>query len=62
MAIKPLAVNLREAHQTLGIGRDKMLELIHEGKVRHVRVGRRIVIPVSALQDFLDGRVEQEAQ
>lgn len=61
MTIEPLAVNLREGAKTLGIGRDSMLELIHSGRVRHVRVGKRIVIPVTALQAFLEGR-EQEGR
>ena len=52
------AYNVKEAAKALSLGRNKTLELIHAGKIRHVRVGTRILIPRGALDDFL----EREAQ
>lgn len=49
-----LAVGVDEAMQIIGLGRNTVLELVHSGQLRHVRVGRRIVIPVSALKEYLD--------
>ena len=49
-----LGLSIQEAAHLLGLGRNKFLDLIHAGKVRYVRVGRRIIVPRQALEDFLD--------
>jgi excisionase family DNA binding protein len=51
---EPLTVSVRQAAARLGFGRDSMYELVRTGRVRSVRVGRRIVIPVAELQAFLE--------
>lgn len=40
----------------LGIGRNSTYELIRSGKLRSIRVGRKILIPASAIYDFLNGQ------
>lgn len=55
-----LAYNLKEAAAALALGRNKTLELIHTGKLRHVRVGRRLIVPRKALEEFLDNASEGE--
>jgi excisionase family DNA binding protein len=44
---------LETAH-AIGLGRNKTLELIHSGRLRHVRVGRRIIVPRTAVAAFLE--------
>lgn len=42
----------------LGIGRNGIYELIRSGRLRSIRVGRKILIPVVAVEDFLNGKVQ----
>lgn len=39
----------------LGIGRNYVYELIRTGQLRSIRVGRKILIPLAAIDDFLNG-------
>lgn len=49
-----LAMGVSEAAAALGISRRLLQLLVHEGRVPHVRLGRRVVFPVTALQAWLD--------
>ena len=42
-----------QAKEILQIGRDKMYELINSGAIRTVKIGRKYLIPKSALLQFL---------
>ncbi len=48
----------REAAATLGIGRDATYRLIREGRLPAIAVGRRILIPVSALASWVERELE----
>jgi excisionase family DNA binding protein len=50
---EPLLVSPRMAAPILGIGRDAVYELVREGRLRAVRLGRKILIPVSELEAFV---------
>lgn len=54
---EPLLLGVRDAARRLGIGRDVCYQLVREGRLRAVRVGRRILIPRAELERF----VEREA-
>lgn len=41
-----------EAAEALGIGRSTAFELVASGALASVRVGRRRLVPVSALREF----------
>jgi excisionase family DNA binding protein len=45
-----------EAAELLGIGRSTVYELIHRGELRGTRVGRRVFLTASALEDVLGER------
>lgn len=47
------AISVEEAAIQLGIGRSLAYQLVGEGKLRCVRAGNRILIPISALDEFL---------
>ncbi|HHV63232.1 MAG TPA: helix-turn-helix domain-containing protein [Firmicutes bacterium] len=51
--LKPLAYSPEELVQVLGLGRTKIYEAIRAGKLKAVRIGRRIVIPIEAVEEFL---------
>lgn len=42
-----------EAAQLLGIGRTKMFELIAEGQIETVQIGRARRVPTQALEDYV---------
>lgn len=49
-----LALTVEEAGEVLRLSRCTVLELIGDCKIRVVRVGRRIIIPTRAVEEFLD--------
>lgn len=49
-----LAVTVREMGQMLGIGKCKAYELAARADFPAIRVGNRIVIPVKALENWLE--------
>lgn len=44
---------VEEMAKVLGLGRSAAYEAIQEGRVPHLRIGRRIVVPVAALEKML---------
>lgn len=50
-----IALSVEEARQELGLSRTLMYQAVKEGIIEHVRVGRRILIPVRSLEKFLNG-------
>jgi excisionase family DNA binding protein len=55
-AFRPLAVRIREACRLTGIGRSKLYELIAAGEIEVIKVGAITLIPVSALERFIQQR------
>jgi|GEM_PF-1473236 len=49
-----LAMTVEEAAEVLRLSRCTVLDLIGEGRLRVVRVGRRIIIPAKAIEAFLN--------
>jgi len=48
-----LAVSPRAAGRCLGVGHNVVYQLLNEGRLRSVKLGRRRLIPVSELERFL---------
>ena len=48
-------ITVIEAAEILGIGRSSAFEAVRRGELPHVRIGKRIVIPVVALEKMLSG-------
>jgi excisionase family DNA binding protein len=57
LADRQLAVSVEEGAKRLGISRTAMFGLIGSGQVRSIKVGKRRIVPVSALREFLDGQL-----
>ena len=58
---EPLLVGFREAARRLGIGRDATYTAVREGRIRSLSVGRRVLIPVRELDDFVAREVNRDA-
>jgi excisionase family DNA binding protein len=55
-----LLISVNEAARRLGIGRSLCYELIASGQLPRVRVGRRTLVPVIALQEWVDRQLLAE--
>ncbi len=54
MTDTPLLFGIREAAQKLSIGRSKLYQLIKAREIIPVRIGSRALIPMSALNEFVE--------
>jgi excisionase family DNA binding protein len=54
---EPLLLNPREFATRVGLGRDATYALLREGRIRHLCVGRRILIPAVEAADFVEREV-----
>lgn len=52
-----LALPAREGAQVLGIGLTKFRELIAEGELRTIRVGRRLLVPRSEIEHYVERKL-----
>ncbi|RDI62677.1 hypothetical protein [Microvirga subterranea] len=54
--LEPLVVPINEGRRLAGnIGRTKFYELINDGKVRTVTIGRRRLVFVASIRELLEG-------
>ena len=49
-----MTMSVEEAAVRLGISRALAYELVRRGELPRLRLGRRIVIPLKALEEFVD--------
>ena len=59
-SIPPLAWQIDPACNRAGIGRTMMYELIKQGEISPIKVGRRTLIPESELQEWLARKMESK--
>lgn len=58
--MEPLAVDIREAGRLLSLSARTIRRHIRSGRIKSVRVGRRILVPVEVLAQMLTEAVGQE--
>ena len=56
-----LLLTVSEAAKQLGIGRSLLYELLAEGQVESIHVGRLRRIPIDALADFIDRQLSSRS-
>jgi excisionase family DNA binding protein len=61
MTEDPLMLTVREAAEILRLGRDRTYQLIHEGRLPAIRLGRSIRVPREALDRFIQKEMDQAA-
>ncbi len=54
------AFNVEQTAATLGVGRTVTYRLIATGELRSITVGRRRLVPASAITDFLTRRLDEQ--
>ncbi len=53
---EPIALSITQAAARLGIHRQTLRAAIERGDVRAIRIGRRWLVPVAAIDELLEGR------
>lgn len=61
--MEKLTYSIEEARLAIGIGKNAMYALVHQQGFPAVRIGKRIVIPVDSLREWLNrqGTEQQNA-
>lgn len=54
LAVDKRCLSVDETATAVGLGRTKIYELINEGKLKSVKVGRRRLVPAAAVDEFLE--------
>lgn len=49
-------LSIKEAMEILGLGRATLYEMCRTRQIKQVRVGRRVLIPESAVKEFVNSR------
>lgn len=52
-----LTLTVEEAAKALGIGRSLAYKMARDGRLPTVRMGRRLLVPISRLDDLLRGQI-----
>jgi Helix-turn-helix domain len=52
-SLTPLATNIEGFMKMTGMGRDSAYNAIRDKRVKVVRVGRKIIVPLWAIEEFL---------
>lgn len=55
-----LSVRPEEAAQILSLGRAKLFELLATGEISSFTVGRARMVPIKAIEDFVERRVKAD--
>ncbi|MGI8927234.1 MAG: helix-turn-helix domain-containing protein [Tepidiformaceae bacterium] len=55
-----LALSVPDAAAKLGVGRNTLYAAVNRGDVPSIRIGRRLLIPTSALARFLEANVQAD--
>lgn len=50
----PLLLTVSELEAALRIGRNRAYQLVKSGQIRSIHVGRKILIPRAAVEDYLN--------
>ncbi len=55
----PRLLGIKQSMYELGIGRTAIYELVKEGKLKTVTIGRRRLIPAEAIEEFIASLAKQ---
>jgi excisionase family DNA binding protein len=56
-----LTLTVEEAARLIGISRAQAYRCVHSGQLKAVQLGRRIVVPVIAVEELLSTTIELDA-
>lgn len=56
-SVKPLVYKPEDAMILLSVGRCKIYELIRSGELKTVRVGKKYLVPMKSIEEFLEAHM-----
>ena len=56
----PIGVSIPQAAKMLNIGKPLVSHLVKTGKIRSIKLGKRVVVSVQSLHDLVDGKNEPQ--
>lgn len=59
--MEPLLIDVEEGARLLGIGRSRFYLLLQTGEVESLKIGRRRVVPLTALEAFVERLRREQA-
>lgn len=54
MTDEKITLTVKEAGKRLGCGNNKAYELVRSGRLRSIQLGKKFLIPVREIDDFLE--------
>lgn len=61
-SVEPLFLPLSEGFSVMGVGRTKGYQLVKEGKIKVVKIGRKSLTSVASLRSLADALIEEAAR
>jgi excisionase family DNA binding protein len=58
-SVEPLLLPAQDAFRLIGLGRDRGYELIAQGRLRSIRLGRRVLVPRLECAAFVEREASQ---
>ena len=58
-SLRPMTLRIADACRLTGIGRSKLYELIKAGDIEIIKVGSRTLVPIDALEAFIEAQHQQ---
>jgi excisionase family DNA binding protein len=52
--VEKVAASIREAGEALSLSRSRIYELLDEGRLQRVKIGRRTLIPVESIRRLVE--------
>jgi excisionase family DNA binding protein len=59
MLNEPIAVSIGEAARLISCGRSTLYQLINKNQIPLLKIGRRSVVPLADLRNFIEAKVKQ---
>ena len=55
-----IAYSIKEVANTLGCGMNTTYELVHSGELASFKIGRKIMIPTRAVEEFVNNKLKAQ--
>ncbi len=60
--VEPLLVGIEDAARIIGLGRSKTYELIREGTIPVLHIGRSVRVPLEELRRYVQRLADEQAE
>ena len=61
LSMEPITLTIADAARVIGLSKSTISELARQGTIPSLRVGSRVLVPVKALQEWVEGRLREDA-